>query len=927
MKKTLLLLCALLTLGVSGAWATITTSFLQGLQVTTSDGIVDGGKYVIRVSGASYITENGTQYEAPNTQNTLTANAVFTFHQNGDAWTVENETTGNYWGTLTGAETTGTFAPVEAVSAGSWTFTFNDNNIDFTSGGYHINRSSGVMHGWGSAIALQIYNAEEIKLVGAISDFSNNKAYYVTTYDRGAWFVPLDGTAITSTSKAGFAASMSDTKQQFAFLTYGTTDVYHLYSVSEKKFVSKSGNYTTLTSEIGENVTLLSTTNASYPFVVALNDGANQMGISNGYDPAVITFWNDVNDGGNQVQIREVADFDPTEAMAILEAAYSTTVNVTYEVYDGETLVESQKVVQDKNSAVAIPAALQKNSWYYDYAASGTIGESDCTITVNRSYKTGVVTSLSSLSNDKAYKLVTERGTFTTVDGALDNTAKSGSSYTVYNFALVNYDDAYYLWSEQDGKFVSGDGTKLTETPTAITINALDEPLFKIQCGSNYMNCNTDQGGFFSTWSTTDGGNKIAIIEAADFDPTPVIAAITNVASSVVANIKPYFDAAGTGLFQLKSSVAEANNAKYTAALTMCSTTTYNELLAVVNDAENFNLPETGKFYLVKNNYNGKYMRVTASGTRGTVFADLTAEEAAKDASAHFCFVENASHLYMSTQGEYLNWVYGVYAGYEGFTSTSFDKFVHFAVPAPGVGAFSIAFGNGVGDYAGYLGSGFYALKNSSTTVVAGSASNQLSELAQWTFEEVSTIDFSLTASEGNTYSTLYLPFGVTLPDGVDAYVISSVGERAQTVKIGKNIPAGTAVILRGENASTTAVTATIDNAVSASIGTNVLQGTYFSKALTDDDVVLGISLTTGIGFYKKSGDSPTIGANKAYLNLSGSPVKSFALSFDDDLTGISSTINVNANTQKMFDLSGRAVSGNAQKGIYIIGGKKVLVK
>ena len=158
--------------------------------------------------------------------------------------------------------------------------------------------------------------------------------------------------------------------------------------------MSKSGNYTTLTSELGNNVTLLATNNASYPFVVALNDGANQMGVSNGYDPAVITFWNDLNDGGNQVQIREVADFDPTEAMAILQAKYSTTVNVTYEVYDGATLVESLNAVQDKNSAVSIPVALQKNTWYYDYTASGTIGETDCTITVARTYKAGVVTSL-----------------------------------------------------------------------------------------------------------------------------------------------------------------------------------------------------------------------------------------------------------------------------------------------------------------------------------------------------------------------------------------------------------------------------------------------------------------------------------------------------------------------------------------------------
>jgi predicted XRE-type DNA-binding protein len=61
----------------------------------------------------------------------------------------------------------------------------------------------------------------------------------------------------------------------------------------------------------------------------------------------------------------------------------------------------------------------------------------------------------------------------------LANTSKSESSYTVYNFAIVKYASYYYLWSVQDGKFVAGDGTALTDTPTAITINELEELLIE----------------------------------------------------------------------------------------------------------------------------------------------------------------------------------------------------------------------------------------------------------------------------------------------------------------------------------------------------------------------------------------------------------------------------------------------------------------
>ena len=608
-------------------------------------------------------------------------------------------------------------------------------------------------------------------------------------------------------------------------------------------------------------------------------------------------------------------------------ALLSTMVNVTYNLYDvdGTTLLDSKTVEQEKNSAVSIPSSFITKTWLYDYSASGTIGESDCTITVNRTYKSGVVTSLDGLSNSKAYRLVTERGTFTTYNGALANTCKT--SYTLYNFAIVNYEDAYYLWSIQDGKFVAGNGTALTETPTAITFNALTEPLFKLQCGSNYLNASSGltTGAAFDSWSSTDGGNSVALIEAADFDPAPVIEALTNFAPSVVANIKPFFEAAGNGLFQLKASVAGANNATYTAALTSCSAATYDALLAVVSNADNFNLPEAGKFYLVKNNYNGMYMRVTASGTRGTVFADLTAEEAAKDASAHFCFIENDSKLYMTTQGEHLNWVYGTTDGYEAYTSTNFDKYVHFAAPAPGVGAFSIAYGNGVGDYASYLGIGFYALKNTETKVVAGSPTDQTHAMAQWTFEEVSTLGITLNGPvDGSYYATFCVPFDVTL-DGATAYTLSlNADQSGLTLSEGTTtVAAGTPVLLKGTSAS---ATATISTAESSAISTETaLTGTYFAKSVTGGtDYFLG-NVDGKVGFYHWDGS--TLKANRAYLEaskLNNSGVKGFALDFEDDATGIN---NVNANLnldEAIYNLAGQRLS-KMQKGINIINGKKIL--
>lgn len=832
------------------------------------------------------------------------------------AFYLKGKTSGKYLGSVATSTAIGSDdSPTTAFFFEPWNgYTVaHPTNTSFSGYQYIHNGGSGCV-GWAPAEANTQFTISEPSIT-AISEVNANKAYYITTADRGAWMVPSGATAVTSTTKADFAPMKADPKQQFAFISYNNN--YYLYSVSAKKFVSKSGDYTTLTDIAGDNVTLLATSNAGYPVVVAFQDGAYQGGVSNNYTPAVITFWNNVNDGGNQAKIVEVADFDPTEALE----AFSTTVNVTYEVRDGETLIASEVVIQEKNSAVSVPASLLAQTFVYDYTPSGTIGTSDCTITVARTNKAGVVATLAGLSNNKAYRLVTERGTFTTDNGELANTAKSGSNYTVYNFAIVNYDDAYYLWSVQDGRFVAGSGTALTDTPTAVTMNALTGPLFKFQCGSNYMNCSAN-GCSFGSWSTTDAGNSVAIIEAADFDPTPVINAITNVASSVVANIKPFFDAAGSDLFQLKSSVAQTYNATYTAALTMCSKATYDELLAVVSNPENFNLPQAGKFYLVKNNYNGKYMRVTASGTRGTVFADLTAEQAAKDASAHFTFVENDSHLYMSTQGEYLNWVYG-YNGYEGFTSTNFDKFVQFAAPAPGVGAFSIAYGNNTSGE--YYTTGFYALWNEETMVIGGSSNGATNPKAQWTFEEVTSLTVTLNnGGDGSYYATLCVPFDVTL-DGATAYTLAlNATQTALTMtEVSGAVAAGTPVLLKGTSAS---ATASISAAASTAISTQTaLTGTYLAKAVTGGtDYFLG-KADDKVGFYHW--DGTTLAANRAYLEalkLSGGNVKGFALDFDS-VDAIKSLINAEQGSE-IFNLAGLRMN-KLQRGINIVNGKKVLVK
>ncbi|MBQ7661925.1 MAG: hypothetical protein IJS48_00955, partial [Prevotella sp.] len=202
-------------------------------------------------------------------------------------------------------------------------------------------------------------------------------------------------------------------------------------------------------------------------------------------------------------------------------------VNVTYELYESDctTLVTSSVVEQEVNSEVAVPASFTSNT-YYDYVTDGSIGDADCTIKVTRTLKNGIVYPISNLSNNKAYKIVVPRGTYTTNGGYLANTVKN-NNYAINNFAFISYEDNIYMWSIEDSKF-AGDGLNLSETPHAITFDANTTPSYLIKSGSLTLNASNGltYGGSFDSWSTADDGNRCVIYEVEDFDPTDALAAL-----------------------------------------------------------------------------------------------------------------------------------------------------------------------------------------------------------------------------------------------------------------------------------------------------------------------------------------------------------------------------------------------------------------
>lgn len=176
------------------------------------------------------------------------------------------------------------------------------------------------------------------------------------------------------------------------------------------------------------------------------------------------------------------------------------------------------------------------------------------------------------------------------------------------------------------------------------------------------------------------------------------------------------------------------------------------------------------------------------------------------------------------------------------------------------------------------------------------------------------------------TYSS---PFPVVLPKEVDAYIAVSAGETIVLKKITGALPKNTGVILSAEEAKdyiptacTTEEVASIDanNKLVASTGNAIDASTqaYVLAKTTENKAVFKI--------LSSNTDDRALAQYKAYLNLTGSLAAKLAISFNDNVTAISNATLAQEKTSSIYDLSGRK-SNKLQKGIYIVNGKKIIVK
>ena len=193
-------------------------------------------------------------------------------------------------------------------------------------------------------------------------------------------------------------------------------------------------------------------------------------------------------------------------------------------------------------------------------------------------------------------------------------------------------------------------------------------------------------------------------------------------------------------------------------------------------------------------------------------------------------------------------------------------------------------------------------------------AYSQFSRFAGLRLERVGTT-LPVHIGDGGTAS-FWSPVEYSVPEGVTAYSVKIVNNKARLTKITTNVPKNTAVFLFGPTSSDVNLTV-VRNGQTPALQDNILKGGATATTLEGTAFMLK---KNGTGLVKVSGAVP---AFKAYFTATEAQVREL---LDRGLTGVVS-VATEAEDAPVYDLSGRRVQHTTKGGVYVTNGKKFIAK
>ena len=176
-------------------------------------------------------------------------------------------------------------------------------------------------------------------------------------------------------------------------------------------------------------------------------------------------------------------------------------------------------------------------------------------------------------------------------------------------------------------------------------------------------------------------------------------------------------------------------------------------------------------------------------------------------------------------------------------------------------------------------------------------------------------------------YATYCAPYALNFDgSGVKAYFAKKKdGNNVEFYEI-SNAPANTGLLLKADAGTYKLKMESVEGEAAANVDGNVLKGVLENTEVSAGSFVL-MNGTQGVGFYKAA-SAFTVGANTAYIEaLADGEARSFiGFNFGGETTAIEGIATVKENNGEVYNLQGQRVV-KATKGLYIVNGKKVLLK
>ena len=196
--------------------------------------------------------------------------------------------------------------------------------------------------------------------------------------------------------------------------------------------------------------------------------------------------------------------------------------------------------------------------------------------------------------------------------------------------------------------------------------------------------------------------------------------------------------------------------------------------------------------------------------------------------------------------------------------------------------------------------------------------------------------DASYNITIGSTeWKTIVSYKDVQVPENVEAYIVTKVTpeetKSVASLKPVKELKGGEPYLLhytsQAENYTMTLLTPNDPDELEAPKGNILLKSTRTTKGEPGNSTVYVLAnKSLGVGFYRWTGGD--LGAGRVYLPVDATVAGAheYCGFIEDETTAIQSIDNTKTDVGPFYDLQGRRVD-NPTKGIYIVNGKKIVIK